>query len=108
MYLCLAAPKLIKRKSLKKKNPFDDFSESVGNRSDNADSSSTADTESTAHDSNAKVEIFPPDEKSAELLKQPFLLESDVSVAYWLDFHDLNIHDFIRYKVGELSEEANS
>nr|CAB3267294.1 elongation factor Ts, mitochondrial [Phallusia mammillata] len=48
--------------------------------------------------------VLPSDENSDELLKQPFLLESDVSVAHWLQFNSLQVHDFVRFKVGETTE----
>nr|XP_002129433.1 elongation factor Ts, mitochondrial isoform X1 [Ciona intestinalis] len=51
-------------------------------------------------------EMLSPDESSHELLKQPFLLDSSISVAHWLNYHQLNVNDFIRFQVGEKTKSA--
>ena len=54
---------------------------------------------------NIEKEEFPsPIENSRELLKQPYLLDSEISVEQWLDMTDMKIHDFIRYQVGNYVE----
>ncbi|CAK8674298.1 unnamed protein product [Clavelina lepadiformis] len=43
----------------------------------------------------------PPNDRSDHLMRQPFLLDTDISVEHWLEMAGLEIHDFIRYQVGE-------
>ena len=44
---------------------------------------------------------------SNELLRQPFLLDSDICVEQWLEMSDIKVHDFVRFQVGDFSEETD-
>lgn len=45
---------------------------------------------------------------SDELLKQPFLLDANITVQNWLEINQLKVLDFIRYEVGEMQHENSS
>jgi len=54
-------------------------------------------------------QVYPkPDMSSNELLRQPFLLDSDICVEHWLEMSDIKIHDFVRFQVGDFGEESEN
>ena len=55
----------------------------------------------------SNVMISAPDMSSDELLRQPFLLDSDISVEQWLSMSDIKVHDFIRFQVADYSEKLD-
>ena len=47
------------------------------------------------------TETMPSDSNSVELLKQPYLLESSMSVAEWVKLQQIKVESFVRLQVGE-------
>ena len=52
-------------------------------------------------------ETLPPDPSSMQLLKQPFLLESSLSVAEWIRQQNIRVESFLRVQVGEELKEKS-
>ena len=75
-------------------------------RQENCDKKDIESHEEPMDDNVDKKNFSPPVNNSRELLRQPFLLDTDISVEQWLVMADLKIHDFVRFQVGDESDKS--
>jgi len=56
--------------------------------------------------SDGKIERRLPTDGSTQLVKQPFLLNSEISMAEWFTTNEIGVQDFVRFRVGEKLPEV--